>query len=108
MNSLLTQASPSRRGKSRGGGGGDGSRATRGVSTRARGRRGGSKLASSNPSILSSSLLANGEGTSTETEDESSDEVSDTARQERFSKTDPGNQYERVLDNTSQISKLTL
>lgn len=101
MNSLLTQASPSRRGSNRGGGGSNGSRTIRGGSNRPRGRRGGSKLASSNPSNLSSSYLANGDGTSTETEDESSDEVLDAARQERFSKTDPGNQYERVLYNIS-------
>lgn len=107
MNSLLTQASPSRRGSNRGGGGSNGSGATRGGSTRPGRRRGGSKLASSNPSILPSSPLANGDGTATETEDESSDEVHSTTRQERFGKTDPGNQYERVSYNTFRISKLT-
>ena len=110
MNGLLTQPSPSRRPKNRGGAGngggsgggrgGDGTKSSR-ATGRSRGRaRGGvnagSRLAFAKPinqSDLSPSTLSvqqNGE-----TDSESADE-SDSSRQQRFNKVDPGNQYEQV------------
>jgi len=105
---LLQAASPSRRpNKNRGGGGGssggnDGNRLSRGTgSGRGRGRgaggtAGGSRLASSKPITQSDLSSANSPFTNGDGGFDSSDE-SEAARQERFSKTDPGNQYEQVM-----------
>jgi hypothetical protein len=96
MNGSLVQAAPSQRPKNRGGGGGggggsDGTRTPRGGGySRGRGRGAASKLL--DQSDLSS-ILQNGDGLSSAAD--SSDEL-DAVRQERFNKTEPGNQYEQV------------
>jgi hypothetical protein len=90
----LVQAFPSRRGKSRGGAG-DGARTPRGNGAgRGWGRGRFTNSKTSAPSDLESTIyVINGDDGLSGAE--SSDEL-DTARQERFSKADPGNQYEQV------------
>jgi hypothetical protein len=108
MNSLLSQPSPPRQNKTRGGVV-DGLRPSRGSNRGSRKRRGGgSRLASSKP-INSSDLSpsstpgpTNGED-ETATDFESSDEF-EGARFERFNNTDLGNQYEQVLPLISELS----
>src|SRR5579859_1399198 len=103
MNGTATQASPSRRPTKRRGGGGSGNIA-RGAQTsgRPQGRRGGSNLALSKPitqadlSPYTSDGQLNGDGSSYESADGSSDEQ-ESARQERFGKIQAGNQYEQVF-----------
>ena len=117
MNGLLTETPPSRGPKPRGGAGAAAMRPRRGASGRSRGREGtgggagGSRLASAKPinqADFSASLLTglpNGEESAYESE--SADEFG-SSRQERFTKTDPGNQYEEVRPfNCSKLHKLT-
>lgn len=115
MNGLLTQGSPSLRPSKRGdGGASNGGRSPRGYTSRSRGRgRGSSSRPESAKSITTADLsspdnplsLPNGEGGFagfTESADES-----ESFRQERFSKTDLGNQYEQVAFPYSNRIKLT-
>lgn len=108
MNGTATQASPSRRGSRRGGGGGGGAPGAK-PSRRSRGPQGGSRLALSKPitqSDLSPSTSdgqLNGDGSPYESAAESSDEP-ETARQERFSSIQAGNQYEQVFISLSKLT----
>jgi hypothetical protein len=111
MNSLLTQASPSLRPTKQGeGGAGGGNRAPRGSAGRSRGRgRGSSSRLASAKSITVTDLsspatpvsLPNGEGSFAGSAESADD--SESSRQERFNKTDPGNQYEQVCFPLFQI-----
>jgi hypothetical protein len=97
MNSLLAQPSPPRRGKNRGNG--DASKPSRGGSRGSRGKKSGSRLASTRP-INGSDLTASstpdlGDGEELSSDFESSEEP-DAARFQRFNAADPSNQYEQV------------
>jgi hypothetical protein len=110
MNGLLTQTSPSRHPKNRGGAGGAGGvsvdvNKSRGAAGRSRGRgrgggaSGGSRLASAKPinsaDLLPATPTAQPNGNTGPVDTDSADET-DISRQQRFNKIDPGNQYEQV------------
>ena len=118
MNGLLTQASPSRIPKNRGGAGGVGvgagagdvTKASRAAVGRSRGRRrggSGSRLPFGTPSFPDRppsgfTDLANGE---TSADDSESADESEISHPDHFNKVGPGNQYEQVLVPFLQSNK---